>query len=184
MALRKLIKQRGSLYVSIPAGICEVLGFHKGDDVRVDYVPDLGILVKKQFSGVSAIVPEVVEEEIKRVRGEALDEIRRAGKATANSLVNSVWLRTIGMAVEKDRLDEVRFSSEPSPSPPALLSDPFLQEEIMLLEARSQTAGQTAGQTRNQTRSQTGSNTVSRKKINGVQKAHRRKGGLVNGGRR
>lgn len=176
MAIRKLIRQRGSLFVNIPAGICEVLGLHKGDDVKIDYVPDLGILVKKQFSGVVALVPEVGEQGIKQVRDEALDEIRRAGKAAANSMVNSVWLRTIGIAVDKDRLDEVRFSTPPSPSPLALLSDPFLQEEIMLLEARSQTRIQTGSQTRIQTRIQTGSQTVSQKKVAGVQKAHRRKG--------
>jgi len=91
---RKVLKVKNSLFVCIPAGVCELAEIEKGDTLLVSYVPSIGIVFYKPEwrSPVPASVE--VPARLKQIADNLYEEFRRKARGleaqfTANMM--SKW---------------------------------------------------------------------------------------------
>jgi len=77
---RKVIKLKKSLFVCIPAGVCELAEIEKGDTLLVTYVPAMGIVFYKPEwrSPVPASVE--VPARLKQIADNIYEELRRKAR--------------------------------------------------------------------------------------------------------
>jgi len=135
MAIRKVIQNKGSLSVCIPSEMCNLLGIVKGDRVSVEQMGAVGIVVRKDYPGGEVPVQAYRMETTKQVVDESMGRLRRFAGSIENSLVNNILLRVLGVAFEKGREAELRFSGPSYQAAGMVLTDPFLVEETKLLAA-------------------------------------------------
>lgn len=122
--MRKVIKIRNSLLVIIPAGICEVLGIEKGDRLRVDLVPGVGVLVNKEYPG--GVVPVQLRrvESMKQLMDSMYDEFRRKVKALEANVSWNIYNRMLGAAIKDGRVGMMPLPEDFVRLPENLLTNP------------------------------------------------------------
>lgn len=77
MEFRKVIKIRNSLYLCLPATMCEMLALEKGDTFKVEYLEGYGLLVTKVYGDEE--VPIGIERltSMKHIADNIVAEVRR-----------------------------------------------------------------------------------------------------------
>ena len=81
MEFRKVIKIRNSLYLCLPANMCEMLGLEKGDTFREEYLVGYGILITKVYGDEE--VPIGIERltSMKHIADNIVAEVRRRARS-------------------------------------------------------------------------------------------------------
>lgn len=94
---RRVIKIQGSLYVCLPASLCEELAIEKGDRCVFSLLPGYGLLLRKEGEGSKE---SIALEDLANLHQEAdqiFHETRRKLRGLENQVVSNVWMKITGL---------------------------------------------------------------------------------------